>query len=105
MSTDLNGWYIATNKNTQYNTAKYSLEVLGANHSWSGGGFDSPENIDKPRWWNADTTHTFMEQVNLVVERCRSWAAEGSIEYFLYRAKELEEQSITLNKPIKSYWI
>ena len=97
MSIDLQGWYIQTSRNINYLTAKYGLPIIGANHSWN-----SPND---PNCWSADKTHTFMEQVESVIKNYGDRPElQDVITNFRREAKELQELSIKLGKPIKSEW-
>lgn len=74
--------------------------------SWSSGGYDTPENKDKPRWWDADDIHTFDQQCEAVLEwqKFCNYPKE-SIDYLKSQMQELKEKAEELAKPIRSYWI
>ena len=110
MSIDLKGWYIKTSKNIRYMTAKYSLEVIGANHCWEyrsstiNGVTTVHRDGSGPVWYTADKTHTFEEQLQLVIDNYCGDDTEVP-EWFIAEAEALLQKSIELNKPIVSEWV
>jgi hypothetical protein len=116
MSIDLQGWYIKTSDSVRFRTAAHKLEVMGANHDW---GYKAVGHTDEngkfvadvvyhdgsgPQWYSADRTHTFMEQVQCVIDRCREWAEVRDLEEFWRRAADLQYKALELDKPIRSEW-
>lgn len=116
MSIDLQGWYIKTSANINSLSAKHHLEVIGANHSWNyrtvghrdgNGNFVAGHVYHDgvgPQFGSADLTHTFEEQVELVILNYGSKCTEV-VDHFRHQAEQLRLLATQLDKPIKSDWI
>ena len=132
MSIDLEGWYLQKRSGKKkdgsqrwsgdFYSASQRLDVIGANHDWgySACGYkDENDNFvatqvfhdgTGPQWYNADETHTFMEQVELVIKNyLRGYEDNQDLievtNHFREEAKEFEKLSKETGRPIKSYWI
>jgi hypothetical protein len=118
MSIDLQGWYIKTSNNTTYQNARFKLPVIGANHSWGYKAIGYTDPVTKkfvatkvihdgvgPQYGTADKTHTFFEQVELVIKNYGDEPElQDVIDNFRRKARELKDHSIIQGKPIISEW-
>jgi hypothetical protein len=95
VSIDLQGWHHANPKYPRRKLQSF-LDVLGANHSEGSLGL---------RWYDADESSTFMEQVDLVIKGLGEDLDAQWVQGFRQRAEAFKEEAEAKGRIIISDWL